>query len=246
MPKRKQEKQGVPEWVVTYGDLMSLLLCFFILLAAFSELKQPREYRKAIESIQEALGFEGGLGQIINLGNPRNSQINRMRQKASMAGERPSRSDINESNISGRDQTVSRVHEGNRWLIGGTITFEAGSAELTEQGKSKLRDAAEKMRGGSRKVLLRGHAWGMADRSTGLDLKAMSFERARSVERFLIGECDVRSEILLPVAVGDTEPLGTGGSATEAVGQNRRVEIMVTEVQLDELHPDPEWQGTGG
>ena len=246
MPKRKQEKPTVPEWVVTYGDLMSLLLCFFILLAAFSELKQPREYRKAIESIQEALGFEGGLGMIINLGNPRNSQINRMREKASMAGERPSRSDINESNVSGRDQTVSKVHEGNRWVIGGTITFEAGSTDLSEQSKATLRSAAEKMRGGSRKVLLRGHAWGVADRAGGLDLKAMSFERARSVERFLTNECGVRSEILLPVAVGDTEPLGTGTGGGEAVGQNRRVEIMMTEVTLEELHPDPEWQGLGG
>jgi flagellar motor protein MotB len=53
MPKRRQESGGgVPEWVVTYGDLMSLLLCFFILLAAFSELKQPREFREVLEKIK--------------------------------------------------------------------------------------------------------------------------------------------------------------------------------------------------
>jgi len=55
---------GVPEWVVTYGDMMSLLLCFFILLSAFSELKKPREYQRVIDSIKEALGLDGGQGLV--------------------------------------------------------------------------------------------------------------------------------------------------------------------------------------
>ena len=62
--RRKAEEPGIPEWIVTYGDLMSLLLCFFILLAAFSELKQPREFREVIDKIKEALGFQGGMGQV--------------------------------------------------------------------------------------------------------------------------------------------------------------------------------------
>ena len=54
MPPKKPKSSGneVPEWILTYGDLMSLLLCFFILLAAFSEIKQPREYQMIIESIK--------------------------------------------------------------------------------------------------------------------------------------------------------------------------------------------------
>ena len=63
MAKRKPPKgSDIPEWVVTYGDLMSLLLCFFILLVAFSEPKKPDEFRKVLEKIREALGFKGGIG----------------------------------------------------------------------------------------------------------------------------------------------------------------------------------------
>ena len=54
--RKKPAPAGVPEWVVTYGDLMSLLLCFFILLAAFSELKQERDYQEVVRSVQEAFG----------------------------------------------------------------------------------------------------------------------------------------------------------------------------------------------
>ena len=57
MAKRKKAEGGdIPEWVVTYGDLMSLLLCFFILIAAFSEIKKEREYQEVVRSIQEAFG----------------------------------------------------------------------------------------------------------------------------------------------------------------------------------------------
>ena len=38
--RAKPAVPGVPEWVVTFGDMMSLLLCFFILLQMFSELKK--------------------------------------------------------------------------------------------------------------------------------------------------------------------------------------------------------------
>ncbi|MFN0196532.1 MAG: flagellar motor protein MotB, partial [Planctomycetaceae bacterium] len=30
---------GAPEWVVTYGDMMSLLLTFYIMLVSMSEMK---------------------------------------------------------------------------------------------------------------------------------------------------------------------------------------------------------------
>ncbi len=64
MPKKKQKKDsgGVPEWVVTYGDMMSLLLCFFILLAAFSELKREHEYQRVVTAVKEAFGYSGGVG----------------------------------------------------------------------------------------------------------------------------------------------------------------------------------------
>ena len=40
MAEPEDEAPGVPEWVVTYGDMMSLLLTFFIMLVSMSELKE--------------------------------------------------------------------------------------------------------------------------------------------------------------------------------------------------------------
>ena len=63
MKKRpKKDGGGVPAWVVTFGDMMSLLLCFFILLQMFSELKREHEYQRVVTAIKEAFGYAGGIG----------------------------------------------------------------------------------------------------------------------------------------------------------------------------------------
>ncbi len=241
MAKRKpSEDAGIPEWVVTYGDMMSLLLCFFILLSAFSELKKPREYQKVIESIKESLGLDGGLGMINSFRNPSNSMINHLREQAKMAGDKPARSDVNEQSISGRDQTVETIREGGKWVMGGPVAFPAASLELSDTSKEQLRSLAEKIRGGDERLEIKGHAWGLEDKSGGDDYRELSFKRAASVATFLESECAIRSERISIVAAGNGEPLEldqTGGS------QNRRVEVVVTEVTLAETHPDPDWQG---
>jgi chemotaxis protein MotB len=51
------ETPGVPEWVVTYGDMMSLLLTFFIMLVSLSDVKADAKYRAILESLQKYTGY---------------------------------------------------------------------------------------------------------------------------------------------------------------------------------------------
>ena len=48
-------EEGAPTWIVTFADLMSLLLTFFILMFSMSELKVER-FLLASESLREAMG----------------------------------------------------------------------------------------------------------------------------------------------------------------------------------------------
>lgn len=48
-------EEGAPTWVVTFGDMMSLLLTFFILMFSMSELKRER-FLLASQSLREAMG----------------------------------------------------------------------------------------------------------------------------------------------------------------------------------------------
>ena len=48
---------GAPDWIITFADLMTLLMCFFVLLVAFSELDIKR-YRMIAGSMKEAFGIQ--------------------------------------------------------------------------------------------------------------------------------------------------------------------------------------------
>ncbi len=51
----EESSGGVASWMVTYGDLMSLLLTFFVLLVSFSTIQEAKFY-EAIQSLQGAFG----------------------------------------------------------------------------------------------------------------------------------------------------------------------------------------------
>ena len=51
------EEKGIPEWVVTFGDMMSLLLTFFIMLVSLSEIKDDETYQKLVDSVQREFGY---------------------------------------------------------------------------------------------------------------------------------------------------------------------------------------------
>jgi len=48
---------GAPSWMVTFADLMTLLLCFFVLLLSFSTMDAQR-FRAIAESLRAALGVK--------------------------------------------------------------------------------------------------------------------------------------------------------------------------------------------
>ena len=50
-------EEGAPAWVVTFGDLMSLLLCFFVLLLSFSEMDKAK-YKEVSGSLAKAFGVQ--------------------------------------------------------------------------------------------------------------------------------------------------------------------------------------------
>jgi chemotaxis protein MotB len=47
---------GAPAWMVTFGDMMALLLTFFIMIASFSELKSEEKYQALLDAFQHQFG----------------------------------------------------------------------------------------------------------------------------------------------------------------------------------------------
>lgn len=56
LPEEEPE-EGLPEWLATFADLMSLLMCFFVLLLSFSEM-DILKYKQVAGSMSDAFGVQ--------------------------------------------------------------------------------------------------------------------------------------------------------------------------------------------
>ena len=89
--EQKKESKGVPAWVMTFADLMTLLMCFFVLLLAFSEMDAAK-FKQLAGSMKEAFGVQNEIevrtipkgtsvvAQEFSPGRPEPTPINTIRQ----------------------------------------------------------------------------------------------------------------------------------------------------------------------
>ena len=85
------EGGGVPAWVMTFADLMTLLMCFFVLLLAFSEMDAAK-FKQLSGSMKEAFGVQSEIevrtipkgtsvvAQEFSPGKPEPTAMNEIRQ----------------------------------------------------------------------------------------------------------------------------------------------------------------------
>ncbi|HCS27130.1 MAG TPA: type VI secretion system protein TssL [Spongiibacteraceae bacterium] len=59
-PPPKSKEAGAPAWVLTFADLMSLLLAFFVLLFSFSEIDKQK-FKEMAGSMKDAFGVQREL-----------------------------------------------------------------------------------------------------------------------------------------------------------------------------------------
>ncbi|OMH39377.1 flagellar motor protein MotB [Motiliproteus sp. MSK22-1] len=83
--------QGLPPWLATFADLMSLLMCFFVLLLSFSEM-DVLKFKQLAGSMREAFGVQNRIkvkdipkgtsiiAQEFSPGRPEPTPLNEVRQ----------------------------------------------------------------------------------------------------------------------------------------------------------------------
>lgn len=245
--KKAAPKAEIPEWVLTFGDMMSLLLCFFILLAAFSEIKRPREYKEIIDSINEAMGASGGLGLAALLERVDNSMVSYKDSRARRDDNKKNTNENTTPSVPGRESKTTVVQEGARHSIGASIEFEPGSWELSKRSQDVIRDQiAPKIRGLNYICPVVGHAWGTEDKKSGYGYDELAYKRAFVVKDFLVREGGVDPAILRIESAGIAEPVELGGAGGQGSESNRRVQVFQTGRTVGQTHPDPNFTGAGG
>ena len=70
--KPAEEKQKVPAWIVSFSDMITLLLAFFVLLQSFAHMRDPELFEIGRGSFLSA-GQSGTIGWLRT--RPRNRRI---------------------------------------------------------------------------------------------------------------------------------------------------------------------------
>lgn len=239
MAKRKPESGGAPGWVVTYGDMMSLLLTFFVLLVSMSSIQEEEKFQEALKSIREAFGYVGGIGKVPTRNAPTVSLIQQL-ETIRIPDRIRNRGDAEDPGIEGRDTRISKVREGIEIAIGGQVTFDRFSDQLKPEAKGLLQALAVKLRGHTTKIDIRGHTANepLPADSPFNDLDELAYRRAKAVAQEL-ESAGVEADRMRLTAVGSREPLVRQAYTEERRAINRRVEIIVNESTTEQYEGQP-------
>ena len=239
--KTKCPPEGAPEWVLTFGDMMSLLLTFFIMLVSLSEIKKEDEWKAMVEEVQKSFGMKGGGGRLPTDNDPALTLVQILETVQNQQRRENQTSNTDDPGISGREQRVTSVRPAHYIPMGGRLTFQPGKADLTDRAKAQIRQMVNNeeigIRGTNNIVDLRGHA-AAAEIDLlppGADLWDLSYERAKAVMRFLTSDAiGIRPDRIRLVGVGDEEPLAKQAYTTDAQQDNRRVEVLVSDTLISD------------
>lgn len=225
--------------MVTFGDMMSLLLCFFVILVSMSEIKEEERFEKVKESIKRAFGYRGGTGHIPGMVPPNNTYDKQM-QELIMRKWQLQIGKSTDEGIEGENPSVKTIRDGIEFTVGGKVAFEPGKAKLLDPAKKQLSDFASLLLGLNTKIKIQGHAARKPPAEyRGFDsLDDLSYARGREVKKYFVS-LGIKEARMTVEACGDNEPERSQAYDEKARADNRRVTIIVTESLIEDYQGEP-------
>ena len=184
MAKReKQPEAGAPLWMCTFGDLMSLLLCFFIMLFAISVIQEIK-WEAFIETKNRRMGYTGRSPRPATATQPAASLSTtpeESRRQGALLGVQPP------PGRGGEFPAVQTISPDGTVVRGGLIRFRLGNDELTTQARADLDAVFPVLQASQQKIMVKGH---VAPTEAGMGGYRrdyfLAYDRAIKVKNYLI------------------------------------------------------------
>jgi len=254
-PKCEECVPGLPGWMATFSDLVTLLLTFFVLLLSFAKTESAK-FEAALGSLRNTFG--GNVlkhGEIIHRGKSADNaptmieseqpvkpfpidfltmegllnkhEVNR----ASDEVLKVMKQDLKEYSLH-ENVEIYELPEGIKVRIKDRVLFKKGSIKIQKIAIAVFDRLVQLLRAKDWNVFVEGHA-GQGETSLDgkLDAFNLSSYRAAGVTRALIKR-GVRPKKISTVFYGDTRPFRISeGSSIDTV-QSRRVEFLLRKTDL--------------
>jgi chemotaxis protein MotB len=248
-PEDDPPAEGAPLWVLTFGDLMSLLLCFFVLMFSMSEVRVEK-FLIAAESLRDGLGHGssrmtdsagiGGTSAVdtnVNLSNPAPYDITIAMEEVDdllQVIHRKLYDFVVQSGLSNSIE-VTQTEDSVRLSIQDVVLFDTGSAELRPESRTLMEELGRIVAEFSMPVVVAGHTDDRPIRTLVFPSNwELSSARASTVTRILLAEGHPADRVYVE-GYAEYRPVDT--NATEqGRARNRRVEILYTrQAVIDQL-----------
>lgn len=220
---------GAPKWVVTFGDMMSLLLCFFVLLLSFSTTDVVK-YREMAGSMKEAFGI---MASIPDTQIPAGQTIvaQHIQLPPAMTALVTVRATAMRMDDSSSDVEMEAGADWVRIKVDGDTLFESGEYRVREGAGAILDDIGDLANEFDGTIIIEGHTdtdgpndSRFRDDEGYLGNYELGALRAVSVLDYLVRQKNVDRQKLVPLSHGDARPRETNEIA-QGKARNRRVEF---------------------
>jgi len=206
-------------WAITYGDLMSYLMIFFLLLFSVSIAKTDRsklrKYEESLIKIQKTFGGEISEEKLQKLEIQKKEENLEAKLKK-----------MQEANLNFELQSSEKKV---KLILKEAVLFDSGSAELKIQAKKILKDVIDELKKLPNDIIVEGHTDNVPIR--GGIYKSnfeLSMARAYSVIKFMQDE-GIDPKRLSGIGYGEYKPIADN-STQEGRAKNRRIEISILKV----------------
>lgn len=222
---RPEEEEGAPLWSLTFADLMSQLLAFFVLIASYSTMDVIK-YRDLVGSVQTALGTRDRTLDDAQLDSAPTQGI------ASAAEERERRWVEREveaiaKEVGGPLQMLQTA-DGTRIRIEGAVLFDPGQATIRPEGLPLLDKLGPVLRHYPYLIHIEGHTDNVPIQNAVYPSNwELSAARAASVVRYLVTDNNLPPTRVSALGFAETRPVRSNGT-DEGRAKNRRVEFLLT------------------
>lgn len=237
MDNEAEDEIGIPEWVVTFGDMMSLLLTFFIMLVSLSEIKEEETYQALVNSLQRQFGYAKTLDALTpGETRPRSSAFKVLATTGRAKRKDTAKGGVPEKSPTGEEPQVRIIRPGQTTAIGSVVFFEIGADEIGPTADAVIKSVAEQLRGKPQKIEVRGHVSAeLAARMEETEEAIMlGFRRAAAVRRLLVEREGINPDRFRISSAADSEPMSSAGRSS-AIARNPRVEVFMLDETVENL-----------
>ncbi len=238
-PPVADEGRTIAPWMATFADLVTLLMCFFVLMFAMSTI-QEETFKELVQSLKSALGVqqvpetgtrEGLVMPTTKSEDPKETKSDQaMDELGGMVQKEVEDivSDVKELvmfNKLGGNVKVEENDEGAVITISDVLLFSGGSGSMNQKGLPVMAKIAKVLKQFSYPIKVAGHTDNIPIHTERFPSNwELSATRASDVVRFLITQ-GVNPSLLSAEGHAEFSPLTDNKSAKNRA-RNRRVEIV--------------------